>query len=458
MSLWMLMFLGQSLAWDTQNCIQTGDYRAGRPTLSGPVETVDSSNGRFRVHYTLEGEDTPDGDKDEFGVPLMVERVLSGLSTGEEAFAKRGYRGVNLDDGAEGSDAIDVYLKHIDANGYANAVRAESGTKESCYIRVNSELGDMGGQLVESVTLHELQHCVQYAYTTSADTWLYESGATFEQYRAIYDDGLELALAVLFVDRLTAPERPLNNSDGRYHYAGFLFMKFWEEYLGADPGRVPALWEALSFDPNWRDSLRSESQRLWQQPFDEVFVEYARFNGFACAREDGNHYSDTLLPCIADVSVPVELVEGGAGTVSVSLSQTEFTASYAQWAEVSEGKTGVLTCSAPNDSDGELRVQLMGLDSEGRMMDRTGGRVGDSGESFSLTLPMETGGSYFGVFASTGTGPVSATCVLDEAEVEQDKQGCSCSKSPMLWSSQLFPLGALGMLVFFWRRKTLKLS
>ena len=420
--LWL--FLASALA--QSNCVETSEYRAGRPDLSGETFTVDSDDGRFRVHYTLEGDDKPGGDMDEHGVPEMVARTLDGVQIGAEAFAKRGYLSFEQDDGTGGSDALDIYLKQVSANGFANAAPGP-GEASSCYFRLDPDLGSLGGQMVESVAAHELHHCVQFAYTTDSHSFMYESGATYEQYLALMDEGLELAVNVLYVERLSEPERRLSDHDGRFPYAGFLFMKFWSEYGTPDEGRVPALWQRLSQEPQWEDALRSESRRIWDAHFDEVFLDFARYNAFACSRDDGQHYDAESLACSANIEVPYEAVTSATGSVAVELEEPRYTAAYARWEDATEGMLTQLTCSAPVDPNGEMRVILAHLDAAGALAEHQSLLVEEQGSTMTLSNPNGAGGESLAVFASTGEGPVSADCFL--SEVEPEPEGCGCSAS-----------------------------
>lgn len=421
---WML---GLGVGEAAPHCVQTQHLRAARPNLSGPVQILDSEGGRFRIHYTLEGVDKAEGGVDEAGVPHMARRVAQAMEEGSRAFAKRGYRTENLDDGQEGSEAIDVYLKEIDANGYANVTEGASGT-DSCFVRIDNGLGSVGGQILESVAIHELHHCVQYAYTTQTDPFMYEATATFEQYLAIEDEALDIALNVLYVERLEHPEYALAAVQGRYHYAGLLFMKFLAEYGTPDLGRIPALWVALEQEPNWEDAVWSEARRIWDQSFDEVFLEFAVFNGFACARDAGEHYDPSYLPCTANVEVPYTSVAGGTRSVEVALSEPRYSAGYARWIAPTPELIPELICSAPDSGTAELRVAWDQLDASGRVLAHTSTVIMENGTRLFSGTPTPQGGTLLATFASTGDAPVSATCVLEEVAPASD--GCACSSTP----------------------------
>jgi len=357
----------------------------------------------------------------------MVWRVLDGLEHGRETFLERGFRSAHPDAGEEGSDAIDVYISQLDSNGFASVADGADG-ETSCYIRINPDLGALGGEVVESVAIHELHHCVQFAYTTDTHAFMYEATATFEQYRALSNETLALAVSILYLTRLSEPEQGLNHTQGRYHYAGFVFLKFWSEYKGADLDRIPALWEQLALTPAWDEALDAAAQSNWGLTLDEVFVDYARFNAFACSRDDGQHYLPDFLACNADVEVPHTLIEASTGSASVSLDNTPYAASYARWEMATEGMLTEITCTVPSDPEGDLRVLLAHLDGDGALETFESMWV-EPGAGVRLGVPNGAGGSTLAVFASVGEGPVTSTCTLDEQEPE-DKAGCSCAARP----------------------------
>ena len=447
----LLGVLSFGVAEATEPCTHTQNLRASRPNLSGPVEQLDVMDGEFLIHYTMEGRDKPEGGVDEEGVPRMAHRVADALEEGRLFFGQRGYRTANLDDGQGGSTAIDVYLKEIDANGYANAIEGLDGA-DSCFIRIDTGLGSTGGKILESVAIHELHHCVQYAYTTETDAFMYEATATFEQYLSTEDDALDIALNVLYVERLEHPEYALATAKGRYHYAGLLFLKFLAEFSSPDLGRLPALWVALEQDSDWEDALWRESRRVWDRSFDEIFLEYSVFNAFACARDDGAHYDSGYLPCTANVEVPYTEMGQGERTLTVSLTEPRYSAGYARWIDPTVGLVPELICSAPSLPTAELRVAWHQLNASGHIVSAQSALISESGTRLVVDTPTPEGGSLLATFVSTGEEAVSATCVLEELEPE--KSGCGCihvsRTSP---SISVLGLGMLGLCLAVRRRQ-----
>jgi len=391
-----------------------------RPTLSGAEQTLDSSDGFFRVHYTEEGSDAPSGgDIDGDGIPDAVTRILDALAVGREAYRDAGYRELSVDDGGGGSDAIDVYVRAIDANGYAHALNGQATDGgASCYMQIDGDLGDLSDLVIESVTVHELHHCIAYRYTTDAHSWVVESAATFEQYRVITDPLLEAALGILYFERLQGSDRSIDDLDGRYEYAGFLWWKFWTEDGGRDAARAPALWEALA-DASWDEAMGDESWALWGRSLEETFTEYATWNAFACARDDGAHYSGDDHPCLVDTQVTVETV---TDTLTSAHDVAPFTATYHELTNEGDDRPVALDCEGTLAGT-EARLRLLALTADGAvaetaalvLADQTMGRV-------ALTGALDPDGTVLVVVASTGEGPAEVTCEASRVELPKDEE------------------------------------
>ena len=326
-----LLLLSPSAVAAAATCTEQ-DARGGgaRPELSGPTTSLDSEDGAFRIHWTAAGEDAPTAmaDADANGRPDFADRIFAGLAAAQTSYADQGWRPVAPDDGAGDSDAIDVYVRAIDANGYAFHAPPELGSEaaSSCTMHLEASLGASLAGVLESVAAHELHHCVQYAYTTDAPSWLLEATATHQQYLVISSPALQAALDILWITRLSQPERPVGDLGGRFEYAGFAFDFFWESFDGFEPERLPALWEALrAAEAGWISTLDAESERLWGQPFTATYLDFATWNAFACARDDGAHYDSARFPCTLDTSVPVA---APAGDLLIDLPATRYAPSY----------------------------------------------------------------------------------------------------------------------------------
>ncbi len=453
----LIVLAAPTSAWADEDCTFGAERGEPRPALSGPEQLIESADGRFLIHWTAEGGDTPNNleDADENGVPDFADRALLGLVDGYTTFQKTGYRPVAMDDGGGGSDAVDVYILDLEANGYAFRVPAAEGAKgvQSCTIQLDGGLGDSLDGILESVAAHELHHCTQYAHSPLAPSWLLESSATFEQYKLYTSPALQAALEVLWLARLREPERPLADLGSRYEYAGFVFQYFWESFGGADPSRGPALWDALrEAEGDWESALESESQRNWGQPFSRTFLDYSTWNAFACARDVGAHYDPVALPCELDTEVPVTEVLGDA--VSLSLPWVTYAAAYAYVPNAGETLPLELTCDGVGPPGARARVRLLGLDGFSREVE-VADATGRNDEPFTIRLEgeQEADGGTLVVLASTGVAGVELRCDLTRVNVVppppdegQEGEGCGCAKSREPSPVSLAVLLILGLL------------
>ncbi len=412
-----------------------GEARGGaRPLLSGEVFTVDSEDGFFRVHWTTDGEDrVAEADQDGNDVPDYVDRTLAGLEEGRALFGGLGYRGLLPDEGLGGSTGLDAYVRDIDAFGYAHPV--ETGVElpaHSCFMEIDNAIDGQGDGVLTSVAVHELHHCIQYTYTPFTSDWLYEATATFEQYRDRSSGALDAALEFLWVFRLRDHDRPLAATGDRYEYAGFLFLKFWEE-LGhdvrpsSDTRRVPDLWEAVALQPRWEEALNTESRSVFDQGFDRTFRDFATWNLFACSRADGLHYDGATYPCtLPNTSVPVEPLPIDA-PLSIDHEEAAFTATFYEAAADGDDRPLELTCEGPGD-DAQLRLRLLALDAAGVRGEHADLTIeDDEGGTVRLEGAIDPGGAVALVAASTGEAPPQAVCSAARVDAIGEGEGCECS-------------------------------
>lgn len=418
-----------------------------RPVLSGPEVTIDSADGFFRVHYTVEGADRPDGDYVD-GVPAAATEALAALVASRDHYLARGWRPLVGDGGAGGSAAIDLYLQTVDINGYAHGVPVAGETaRGTCWIEVDGALGGTG-DVFASVVAHELHHCVQYRYTWQADSWIYEAGATYEQYLWDGDGALAVAVAFLWTERLAHPEWPLDTWSGRFAYAGMSFVKFWEDFESGTAPRGPALWEALEADPDWPVAFDAAAQAAWGLSFDDAFLEYATWAGFACARDDGTRWADDGARCRANYTVPVEAIDGA---FEVAHDEVPYTSTYAEIAAGGSTDAVRVDCEAPGPGE-RLGVRLVAVDDDGAGGEEVSAWA-DAGEPLTVALSeaLHPEGSALVVLASTGAAPVDTACIAtrvpsapdDPADDPGGPPGCACSSSGTAGFALWLPLIAL---------------
>ncbi len=392
------------------------DGEGERPELSGPVQIVD--DGLFRVHYTRQGDDAPLlTDDDENGQPDLVDAILRGLRRGQLEFAAEGWRPLRSDDGTGGTIAIDVYVKDLGNYGYAIPVPALDGSL-SCFIQVDSG-APVGGGTAESVAIHELHHCVEFRYTASLASWMFESAATYEQYTHVRDPLLDLAVGVLYTTRLEDPTRKLSSTDGRAEYASFLWTKFWTELGGSGhPERLPELWETLATSDGWIEGLEIAAADTFGRDLGELYVEHTIWNSFACAADDGAHYRSDVLPCVADFSPATTPWDGSP--IDLVHPDGPYTASVLDL-EVSSDADVELTCDG---TEGRLLGLVQVRDGQ-----RRGSAIGDE----PLALTMFGGDVARAIVAGTSPDGLEASCTLVEHPPGRRVRGCATAPTGSGW-------------------------
>jgi hypothetical protein len=421
-------------------CLQL-DFRDShdRFELSGEVEFVDSDDGRYRVHFTREGDDAVWGDEE---VPDFVHRVFDGLELAETATVAHGYNLPKLDDGGGGSEAIDVYLTYNGANGTAHREQAADETgRTSCYLSIWPELQELGEGVVESVTIHELHHCTQYTYGNELGltSWMLEAGATFEQYRTFTNEALDYAVGLLWFQRLNESYRAISDRDGRFEYAGMVFAKFWTEYQGEDRARWPALYEEAANHSHWEPLLEAAADNMFGSSFRNLYLDFATWNLFACDRADGNHYLDDVVACETTASVPIETA---ATRFDLAHSTAPFTALYQQLVVDDPDKLLHVNCDGPG-TKARSRVRLVARNQDGAsLIQATGVATGDDRLSVSM-VPGST--DVVAVFVSTGDNPAEhSECTVTETVVDikvVEKTACGCSGTGHTpWGFLLLPV------------------
>lgn len=400
-------------------CVGTGERDAGRPELSGEALVAPADAGAFRVHYTLEGRDGVSArDEDGNSRPDTIDQVVAGLELGRRAFEDEGWRRLTSDDGRGGDAAIDVYVRSLDINGYAHPERAPDGSW-SCWMEVDGSLGNTGA-LLESVTLHELHHCVQYRYTADHDPWIYEATATWQQYRWVVDPALTYALGVLFVERLAAADQPLDQRSGRMEYASFLFLKYWTERGGFFPEAAAQLWEALAETPaadGWLPALHQAAVDRFGESFAEAFATYAKYNAFACARDDGGHYLADPLPCIAAAQVPIQAWDGQP--LALSHEKAPFTAAYLELHADGDPRPFTVRCQ------GQATVELVSLTEDGVAVEADRGKDA----SASLRQALDPAGRAL-VVISAGEDPLEVSCSAERTDLPPEPEAAAKGDSP----------------------------
>ncbi len=399
-----------------------------RPVLDGTAELHDTADGRFRIHYTLDGGDALTalaGDEAPAnGVPDAVDRVATGLGVMWEVYVEQeGWRAPGGDGDAGGDDRLDVYLRHLDYNGYAHAEWHEDHW--AAYLEVEPEVAEMGDEVLTSVAAHELHHAIEYAYTVEPHTWVHESSATYAQYRLFHESAaMVAALQLLWGLRLDAPEAGLDATGDRMEYAALLWVKYLVDRAG-DPDVARVWWDLLAEDADWAASLDALAAELGDVDGLALFEEYAEWQFFSCAGDDGLHWADDGLGCQLEIGARVEAEEEGLPAQWSLDGPAHFGARYATVAVDHEIPVTVV-CDGPSDGLWSLRAVTI---ADGVAVARRSARSDRAGTA-AVAAPDLAGADELLVIVANGDAAEGAPleCEARDFPVEEpEDDGCRCA-------------------------------
>jgi len=399
------------------------DDTRSRPTVDGNVLVHDTPDGRFRIRYTLDGADALTGlaeDEDPAnGLPDAVDAVVEGLVAGWELYVEdEGWRAPG-DDGAEGGDdRLDVYMRHIDHNGVAHA--EWHGDHWAAYLEIEPDVGDMGWDLLASVAAHELHHAIQYSYAVGAHTWVYESSATYAQYRLYAEPAaMAAALQLLWSLRLEDPSIGLDVVGDRLEYATLIWVKYLVDRSGGDLSVFRTWWEILAETPEWRDSLDELAPVLGEPDGLALYEGFAEWLYFACDRDDGQHWSEDdglicLMPLEATVAHQADGVpdawdiDPGPDPVATALSVVALS-----------GESSLeIVCEGPVDGGWSLRAVTM---DGGEALERESVEADGAGVAALAVMPSPGADELLLVLANYAADDGAAfTCSVDPTPAAQD--------------------------------------
>lgn len=263
------------------------------------VESYASTDGRFVVHYTRDGDNAvPSADEDASGVPDFVEEVaavyVEVLTFYEGTLGFRpplGDGAIGNEGAGPGDDRFDIYL--VDFGGVGDGVFGidfcDPGNTERCAGFMTQENDYVGygypSTLVANRILgsHEFFHAIQAAYDTGQGSVLAEGTAVWAT--EMFDPSLEDFEAFLpgYFDNPDRPlDEPLPGPVDPFSYGSAIFFKFVEEKLGASA--VQDIWERTENgadgddDPRWIEVLDDVFQEHGATSFSDGFVELVTWN------------------------------------------------------------------------------------------------------------------------------------------------------------------------------------
>jgi hypothetical protein len=325
--------------------------------------------------------------------------------------------------GVGGDSRLDVYLRHLDYNGYAHSEWHDDHW--AAYLEVDPAVADLGGEVLASVAGHELHHAIEYSYSVEPPTGVHEAAATYAQYRLFHETvAMVAAVQVLWGLRLDAPEAGLAVTGDRMEYAAFVWVKFLVDHTGTqDTAR--RWWEILADEPDWRWSLEALAIELGEEDALALFEEFAEWLFFSCAADDGQHWVDDGMGCVLEIGARVAEERDGVPASIALDGPGHFGAVYATVA-LADGEPLAVACQGPEDGGWSVRAVLL---EGGVARDRGSARAGAGGDA---TLDMEAvgGADELVLVIANGTSAPDAAyectvSVLQGPAATQD-DGCAC--------------------------------
>lgn len=211
---------------------------AGRPTLSGPVVNINTTN--FKIHYTLSGTDSTTSAWAE-SVAVYAEHCWTTVSNLGWALPPS--------DGANGGDSrYDIYIRNTPPLNYWGATHPESSYPTPYQDGYTSWIDVHKDSIAQpfpkwarlrALVAHEFHHACQLRYSGKEQRpWIYENTSVYME-DVIYDDVNTLPYRFTQgVDPLDSPHLPISYDHFPYYYPGGIWPTFLHEHYGNTAPRM----------------------------------------------------------------------------------------------------------------------------------------------------------------------------------------------------------------------------
>ncbi|MEI6305394.1 MAG: MXAN_6640 family putative metalloprotease [Deltaproteobacteria bacterium] len=227
------------------------------PSLSGTEQTLISSGGHFKIHYTVSGIDAPSITKINQYTGLQLTSIADWAATVGDTFETVYSFYLNLGYHMPPTSPYDVYLGSLVSLGeYGETVDIKKAPSagfpyaSTSYILIDKDFTSSIYKLqtytplqsLQVTAAHEFHHAIQYGYNYYFDIWYAEATSTwFED--EVYDNVNQLYSYIS--SWFNASTSALDYSDGydrwifnRYlaeNYKTIALRSFWEKLAGIVP-------------------------------------------------------------------------------------------------------------------------------------------------------------------------------------------------------------------------------
>ncbi|MCD4691190.1 DUF6055 domain-containing protein [bacterium] len=316
-----------------------------RPTTQTFIDTE-----HFRVHYDTTGTDAVLGWPDTAyrdGIIAALERSW------DVEVDTLGFRPPPNDEddpaGNGGNGLYDCYVVDLATAYYGYAMPTyyppgEPVSDAASYIVIDNDYDGFGyadPTVPMRVTVaHEFNHACQFAHDVDEDVWYMECSAVWCE-DVVYDELNDFYLYIPYY--LGHPYRSLEYR-GTAMYGSAVWNFFLSERYGR--GIVPALWHDMEGDT---DSIEALSARLdaLGTSLGEEFLEFAVWNWFTGARDDGAHYEEGAAWSEVATQWTVTQYPVAGGSVSAGVRPDHLGANY-------------IVLENPNDISESIEVEYDG--------------------------------------------------------------------------------------------------
>jgi len=264
-----------------------------------PVCTDSYDTEHFRIHYDTTGTHMISGWPDT----SFRDAVAAALEFAwDEEVDTLGFRPPPSDatdpDGGGGSAHYDVYLQNLSGGllgycqgTYYNAAPGSPPNDATGYIVMDKDYLGFGWSpttIMRQTAIHEFCHACQFAHDVHVEPWYMECTSVWAQEQI--EDSVNMYRSYLHYF-LGSPYLSINEQDGTgmKWYGSCVWNIFLSERYGS--GIVPAMWYALEGSV---DELTVMNTELGDHASSlaEEYEEFATWNWFTGARDDGLHYEE----------------------------------------------------------------------------------------------------------------------------------------------------------------------
>ncbi|MCD4775337.1 MAG: T9SS type A sorting domain-containing protein [Candidatus Aegiribacteria sp.] len=256
---------------------------ASRPILSGPVQTFNSDDGHFKIHWTNSGVDAT-----SYSYAYTV--AVAADSSWQVECNEMNFIYPPPDNGVGGDDLYDIYICHLEGGtlGYTsrNGEYHPPDSSQACsasHVVIGNSITNVGCR--NCTVAHEFQHAIQFSYSYEEQTWFMENCAVWME-EMVYPDVDDYRQYITSGDNaLRTPWMDIR-SNAMYWYGAFTWpWMMWDRW---NYEAVREVWENCAAISG--SSLIEAHEQMFAShgtDFESFFMDYGCWRWFTA----GNWFS-----------------------------------------------------------------------------------------------------------------------------------------------------------------------